>query len=70
MSVSFTLLIEGKTELSIYNAQGQKVAQIFEQNMPAGQYVYSVKTSLANGFYYTTINNNGNFATSKIIITK
>jgi hypothetical protein len=70
MSVSFTLLTEGKTELSIFNAQGQKVAQIFEQNMPAGQYVYSVKASLAEGFYYTTINNNGNFATSKIVIIK
>jgi hypothetical protein len=70
MSVSFNLLIEGKTELSIYNAQGQKVAQIFEQNMPAGQYVYSVKVSLADGFYYTTLNNNGNFATNKIIINK
>ena len=70
MSVSFSLLEEGKTELSIFNAQGQKVAQIFDQDMPVGQYVYSIKASLAAGFYYTTINNNGKFATSKIIINK
>jgi len=70
MSVAFNLVNEGKTELSIFNAQGQKVAQIFDQNMPKGQYVYSVKAILPAGFYYTTINNNGNFATSKILINK
>jgi hypothetical protein len=70
MSVAFNLVNEGKTELSIFNAQGQKVAQIFDQNMPKGQYVYSVKATLPAGFYYTTINSNGNFATSKILINK
>jgi hypothetical protein len=70
MSVAFNLVNEGKTELSIFNSQGQKVAQIFEQNMPKGQYVYSVKVTLPAGFYYTTINNNGTFATSKILINK
>ena len=38
--------------------------------MPKGQYVYSVKVTLPAGFYYTTINNNGTFATSKILINK
>jgi len=68
MSVAFNLVDEGKTELAIFNMQGQKIATILNENMPKGEYVYSVKLSLPSGMYFATVNNNGNFATSKILI--
>jgi hypothetical protein len=68
MSVAFNLVEEGKTELAIFNMQGQKISTIVNENMPKGEYLYSVKLSLPVGIYFATVNNNGNFATSKILI--
>jgi hypothetical protein len=70
MSVAFNLVDEGKTELAIFNMQGQKIATILNESMPKGEYVYSVKLSLPAGIYFATVNNNGNFASSKILINK
>jgi hypothetical protein len=70
ISVAFNLVDEGKTELAIFNMQGQKIATILNESMPKGEYVYSVKLSLPSGMYFATVNNNGNFATSKILINK
>ena len=68
MSVAFNLIEEGKTELAVFNMHGQKIATIVNENMPKGEYLYSVKLSLPVGVYFATVNNNGNFATSKILI--
>ena len=70
MSIAFNLVKEGKTELAIFNIQGQKIATIVNENMPKGEYLYSVKLLLPEGMYFATVNNNGNFATSKILINK
>jgi len=70
MSIAFNLVEEGKTELAIFNIQGQKIATIVNENMPKGEYLYSVKLLLPEGMYFATVNNNGNFATSKILINK
>jgi hypothetical protein len=70
MSVAFNLVNEGKTELAIFNMQGQKISTIINENMPKGEYLYSVKLLLPAGIYFATVNNNGNFATSKILINK
>ena len=40
------LVDEGKTELAIFNMQGQKIATILNESMPKGEYVYSVKLPL------------------------
>jgi hypothetical protein len=70
MKIAFNLLEEGETELAIFDAFGRKVAQVLNQNMPKGQYVYTVNASLENGFYYASLINNGNLATNKILINK
>jgi hypothetical protein len=70
MSIAFNLVEEGKTELAIFNMQGQKIATIVNESMPKGEYLYSVKLLLPEGMYFATVNNNGNFATSKILINK
>jgi len=70
MSVAFNLVEEGKTELAVFNVQGQKIATIINENMPKGEYLYSVNLLLPSGIYFATVNNNGNFATSKILINK
>jgi hypothetical protein len=70
MKIAFNLLEEGETELAIFDMFGRKVAQVLNQNMPKGQYVYTVNASLENGFYYASLVNNGKFATNKILINK
>ena len=70
MVINFNILEEGKTEVSIFNIQGQKVINVVNENMPKGEYVYSVNSLLPSGVYYATVNNNGNFATNKILINK
>jgi hypothetical protein len=70
MNVAFNIIDGGKTELAIFNMQGQKIATIVDENMPKGEYLYSVNLLLPSGIYFVTVNNNGNFATSKILINK
>ena len=68
--IAFNLVEEGKTEVFVYDVYGRKVGTIVTGVMPAGQYLYSAKLSLANGFYYTVVNNNGFQAMSKTLIIK
>jgi hypothetical protein len=70
MMIGFNLLEEGKTEVSIFSIQGQKLIEVIKGDMPKGEYLYSVNTLLSSGIYYAIINNNNNFAVNKIIITK
>jgi len=68
--IAFNIIEEGKTEVFVYDVYGKKVGTIVSGVMPAGQYLYSAKLSLANGFYYTVVNNNGFQAMSKTLIIK
>jgi hypothetical protein len=68
--IGFNIIEEGKTEVLVFDAYGKKVGTIVAGVMPAGQYLYSANLSLASGFYYTVVNNNGYQATSKTLIIK
>ena len=68
--IAFNIIEEGKTEVFVYDIYGKKVGTIISEIMPVGQYLYSAKLSLANGFYYTVVNNNGFQAMSKTLIIK
>ena len=68
--IAFNIIEEGKTEVFVYDIYGKKVGTIISEIMPVGQYLYSAKLSLSNGFYYTVVNNNGFQAMSKTLIIK
>jgi hypothetical protein len=68
--IAFNIIEEGKTEVFVYDAYGKKVGTIVSGVMPSGQYLYSANLSLASGFYYTVVNNNGFQAMSKTLIIK
>lgn len=68
--IAFNIIEEGKTDVFVYDSYGKKVGTIVTGVMPAGQYLYSANLSLASGFYYTVVNNNGFQAISKTLIIK
>ncbi|MBD1209322.1 MAG: T9SS type A sorting domain-containing protein [Ignavibacteria bacterium] len=57
--VHFTLVKSERVQLSLYNTLGQEVAQILDENLPAGNYEKSLDMShwsLASGTYFVQLN--------------
>jgi hypothetical protein len=70
MKITFSLLEEGETDINIFDINGKKVNHVLNQNMPKGQYIYTINTTLDNGYYYIILIHNDKFTTNKILINK
>jgi hypothetical protein len=70
MKITFSLLEEGETDINIFDINGKKVNHVLNQNMPKGQYIYTINTTLNNGYYYIILTHNDKFTTNKILINK
>lgn len=70
MKITFSLLEEGETDINIFDINGKKVNHVLNQNMPKGQYIYTINTTLDNGYYYIVLTHNDKFTTNKILINK
>ena len=68
--VSFNLIEDGITDVSLFDVQGRKLGTLVNELMPSGEYLYSAKFLVEGGIYYTTITNNGKSATYKTVILK
>jgi hypothetical protein len=69
--VEFKVQVESDVELNINNLIGQRVLEILEQRMPAGDYKYLVKLDqLQNGMYIMSLQTSSTVSSHKIFINK
>lgn len=67
--ITFEIKNPGNVQLNIYNALGKKVANMLNQNMPAGKHQLNFeKGELAAGIYFCELNYNGKTVSNKLII--
>ena len=69
--VEFKVDADSDVELNVSNLIGQRVLEILNQNMPAGEYKYLVKLDqLANGMYIMSLQTSTTAKSHKIFINK
>lgn len=69
--IGFNLDISGNVTLEVYNALGQKVAQLMDSYLTSGNYGKNFDTSgLQSGIYYITLNVNGKSLTKPLNVVK
>ncbi len=69
--ISFEVPFASHVKLDVYNILGQKVAELVNKNLSAGNYQYSFNANnLSSGVYLYRIEANGFTATKKMILTK
>ena len=70
-TIIFNLSKSGKTELSIYNVLGQKVATVVNKELTAGSHKYQFKASnLSSGIYFYKIQSNDFVQIKKMMLLK
>jgi len=76
ITISYNVPEDGKVKIEIYNALGQLISKVVDENLTAGAYrtVWNVESSnagkLANGLYLCKIVINGKATASKIMLVK
>jgi hypothetical protein len=69
--IEFKVIADSEVELNINNLIGQRVLEIIDQRMPAGDYKYLVKLDqLANGMYIMSLQTSTTVDSHKIFINK
>jgi hypothetical protein len=69
--IEFKVEIDSEVELNVSNLIGQRVLEIIDQRMPAGNYKYLVKLDqLANGMYIMSLQTSSTATSHKIFINK
>lgn len=69
--IEFVLPQQSYVGLSVYNMQGQKVADLVNGNMNSGRHVVDFKvTNLSSGVYFYTLKTGNNIATKKMLYLK
>jgi hypothetical protein len=69
VKVQFDLINAAKVSMSMYNALGEKVAQLNEANLSYGSHQFEVNTNqFVDGLYFIELNVNGNSLSKKILI--
>jgi hypothetical protein len=69
--IEFKVIADSEVELNINNLIGQRVLEIIDQRMPAGNYKYLVKLDqLANGMYIMSLQTSSTATSHKIFINK
>jgi hypothetical protein len=69
--IEFKVIADSEVELNINNLIGQRVLEIIDQRMPAGDYKYLVKLDqLANGMYIMSLQTSSTATSHKIFINK
>lgn len=67
--IGLTMKKSGKVTIEVYNALGEKVAIIANENLQAGEHVFTFDASvLSAGVYYYTITAGGFSATKKMVV--
>jgi hypothetical protein len=70
-NISFNIPKEGFTRLNVYNILGQKIISLVNENLKAGNYVYSFDASkLSSGVYLYRLESNNFSQTRKMLLTK
>jgi hypothetical protein len=70
-TINYRLTEDAKIRISIYNALGQQVALLADQNQAAGSYQFKWDASnCSSGFYFLNIHVNGKVYTHKLMLTK
>jgi hypothetical protein len=69
--IEFKVIADSEVELNVSNLIGQRVLEIIDQRMPAGNYKYLVKLDqLANGMYIMSLQTSSTATSHKIFINK
>jgi hypothetical protein len=69
--VEFKVDVDSEVALNVSNLIGQRVLEVLNQNMPAGEYKYLVKLDqLANGMYIMSLQTSTTSKSHKIFINK
>ncbi len=69
--ISFSVPFASHVRLDIYNILGQRVAELINRNLSAGNYSYSFNASnLSSGVYLYRIEANGFTSTKKMVLSK
>lgn len=69
--IKFTIPADGKVKLAVYNALGQKAADLLDKEEAAGSYEINFDASgLSSGVYYYRIESNGMVITKKMILLR
>ncbi|HEX2865478.1 MAG TPA: T9SS type A sorting domain-containing protein [Ignavibacteriales bacterium] len=71
IKLNVTLAQEGTTELTVYNALGQKVATIFENYKPSGSFTFPFNADhLTSGIYFVLLKQGRTVCKEKILLLK
>lgn len=71
--INFSLRQQGRVRLTLYNVLGDKVAELFDGLLPAGNHSHSLNAEelgLSSGVYFYTLTANGYTATRKLVFVK
>lgn len=72
-TITYTIAEEGKVSLSVYDLLGVKVADLVNDEKPAGIYHYSLSekdSGLSNGVYFISMVTKGKKETHRLVISK
>ena len=71
-NIQFTIPVDGRTTLRIYNTLGQEVATLFDGTTDAGEYhqVTFDGSRLASGIYFSRLEFNGKMMVKKMLLLK
>ena len=71
VTIGFKVEVDSEVNLNVNNLIGQRVLEILNQNMPAGEYKYLVKLDqLTNGMYIMSLQTSTTVKSHKIFINK
>jgi hypothetical protein len=69
--IKFTISESGFVNLSVYNLLGEKIAELLNENKPAGEYEINFNAKvLPSGIYLAKLNSGGNIKTIKMNLIK
>lgn len=69
--ISFNLLVDGKTSLSVYNVLGQKVATLIDKELTKGSHEVQFDASkLSSGVYFYKLESGNNLEIKKMMLLK
>ncbi|NTW99227.1 MAG: T9SS type A sorting domain-containing protein, partial [Geobacteraceae bacterium] len=70
-TIQFSLKLDGKTVLEVYNLLGQKVATLINEDLKAGAHSYKWNaTGQASGLYFYRLRSGSFISTKKMVLTK
>jgi hypothetical protein len=70
-TIEFSVEMDSHVSLEVYNALGQKVGQLVNRDLPAGNYAYKWNaTGLSSGFYVAKLKSANRELTRKLLLAK